>query len=283
MSELNDLDLRTSPDPAVPPQTPPLWPGVVVIVLIVGALGGYWFLRSRSSPAPAPAAATSKPSLSEESPAARAPLGAPAASIDVPPLDQSDPLVRQLVAELSSHPLIARWLVTDGLIRHFAAGVQNVVAGQTPAQHAHAVAPAGSFEVRPVGARTVISARSFDRYNPLVDAISSIDPRRAAQLYGTLKPRIEEAYAELGEQGQSFDAAIERAIVLLLETPVPDGDIAVVRKGLGYAFADPRLEQLAPAQKQLLRMGPANAHRIQAALQRLAIALGIPAERLPAA
>ena len=34
-------------------------------------------------------------------------------------------------------------------------------------------------------------------------------------------------------------------------------------------------------QKQLLRMGPTNARRIQASLRRIALALGIPAGRLP--
>jgi hypothetical protein len=54
-------------------------------------------------------------------------------------------------------------------------------------------------------------------------------------------------------------------------------------RGIGYAFEDPRLEGLTSAQKQLLRFGPENARRVQASLHRLALALGIPAERLPRA
>jgi hypothetical protein len=48
-----------------------------------------------------------------------------------------------------------------------------------------------------------------------------------------------------------------------------------------YAFASPALEQLSPAQKLLIRTGPANARRIQARLRAIALALGIPASRLP--
>jgi hypothetical protein len=52
--------------------------------------------------------------------------------------------------------------------------------------------------------------------------------------------------------------------------------------GTGYAFTDPALEALTPAQKQLLRTGSANVQVIQAWLRSVALALGIPAERLPA-
>ena len=52
-------------------------------------------------------------------------------------------------------------------------------------------------------------------------------------------------------------------------------------RGAGYGFADPRLERLTAAQKQLLRMGPANARLVQGSLRTIALELGIPAERLP--
>ena len=42
------------------------------------------------------------------------------------------------------------------------------------------------------------------------------------------------------------------------------------------------LEALGGAQKHLLRMGPVNARRVQASLRRMALALGVPAERLDA-
>jgi hypothetical protein len=70
----------------------------------------------------------------------------------------------------------------------------------------------------------------------------------------------------------------------LLEVPIPsEGSVRVqsADRGIGYAYADPGLESLTAAQKQLLRMGPRNAHTVQSSLRAIAIALGIPAERLP--
>ena len=52
-------------------------------------------------------------------------------------------------------------------------------------------------------------------------------------------------------------------------------------EGIGYGFVDPQLESLSNPQKQLLRMGPRNIRLIQAKLRETALALGIPASRLP--
>src|SRR5262249_41954725 len=124
--------------------------------------------------------------------------------------------------------------------------------------------------------------RSYQRYHALTEAVASIDARGAASLYATLKPRIEEAGRELGLRDAPFDRTLERAIVLLLETPVRSGPARLRQHGgVGFAFANPDEENLAPAQKQLLRMGPDNARVVQAKLRDIALALGIPAERLP--
>jgi hypothetical protein len=49
----------------------------------------------------------------------------------------------------------------------------------------------------------------------------------------------------------------------MIATPIPEGPVRLVEgKGATWAFADPALERLDPAQKQLLRMGPENAARI---------------------
>jgi hypothetical protein len=139
--------------------------------------------------------------------------------------------------------------------------------------------PSSSFVVVQRGRDLIIDPRSYQRYDALAAAAASLDPQGSAKVYATLKPRIEEASRELGEV--SFDRSLERAIVLLLSTPDVSDPIRVRPKGVGYAFADPALEALAPAQKQLLRMGPRNVQRFKSSLRAIAIAIGIPESRLP--
>jgi hypothetical protein len=281
MGELRhfDLDLDKSEPPA-PPPSPPRWPvfaaGALVVLLLALAVF-WWSRRSGSIPQQVDAPAQGRPAERPGTPV----LGGPGEAIEIPPLEESDSLVRQLVSRLSEHPAVAAWLTTDGLIRNATVVVHNVAAGQTPAARLRRLAPQDAFTVSDEGRQTIVDSGSYARYDWLADGVASLDTDGTARLYGTLKPRVEEAYAELGAPEARFDATLERALIVLLETPVVEGDPALVTRGALYAYADPRLEGLSPAQKQLLRTGPRNTRLVQAKLREIALALGVPAERLP--
>ena len=85
----------------------------------------------------------------------------------------------------------------------------------------------------------------------------------------------------MGSPDQSFDRTLQRAMIALLQTPTLNGPVALKPKGIGYAFADERLEGLTAAQKQLLRMGPRNVRIIKERLRAIALALGVPSDNLP--
>ena len=253
---------------------------VTAVLMVLAVAGSAWLYlqwrpsqtaQSQISPADAPA----QPPAS-----ATRPLGREGSGIDLPPLADTDPLVRQLVRTLSSQPLVLKWLATDNLLRGFTVAVENIANGTTPARSLSVLRPAGSFRVIDNEDDYVIDPRSYERYTPLASAVGSLDADGVAELYSTLKPRIEDAYAELGTQ-RSFDVALEQAIVAMLRTPVVDGRVALVPKGGVFALEDPRLERLTAAQKQLLRTGPRHGRLIQDKLREIALALGIRGERLP--
>lgn len=281
MVDVQDYELlKTSEEPPheAPPERPSrLW--LVVAALIVATAAAIYIAAGRMHRV-APATTESRRAETHQAPVR--PLGGNAAPIDLPPLDQTDQIVRDLVKQITSHPRIAAWLATDGLIRTFTVAVQNVAEGTTPAGRFRALRPASGFETIARAGELHIAPRSYQRYDDLADAAVSIDAAGAARLYATLKPRIEEAYRDLGFPDTPFDRTLERAIVLLLRTPVPDTAARLEPKGIGYGFADPALEGLTAAQKQLLRTGPRNVRMIQSSLRQIALALGIPAERLPA-
>ena len=245
---------------------------LAIAIVLLGA-GYFWLRRGRSETA---------------SPAAAAPADAavkvrqdPAELISLPPLDQTDPLVRQLVGALSSHPVVASWLTTDRLIVNFVVVTSKIADGQTPVAELKAIGPVPPFRTRTARGTLFIDPASYRRYDRYAQAVSALDARGSVRLYETLKPRINEADRNFGGSGQ-FDAEMERAIVELLKVPVVEGEVALRMSGIGYAFADPRLEGLSPPQKQLLRMGPENVKAIQAKLREIASFLQIPESRLPA-
>ncbi len=274
MPNILDYELEKTPDEPPPPRRSAGWWVLAALLIAAAAIAAYIVFGHRPS-APVPAA--------ERAPAPKPairPLGGDAASIALPPLDETDALVRELVKKISSHPRVAAWLATDGLIRSFTTAVTNVAEGKTPARQLPTLRPSSGFRVLERGGDLIIDPRSYERYDSLAAAAASMDADGSARLYATLKPRIEEAARELGVS--PFDRTFERTIVLLLSTPVVDGPIRVEPRGIGYGFADPKLEALTGGQEQLLRMGPRNLRVVQTSLRAIALALGIPAERLPA-
>jgi hypothetical protein len=252
---------------------------IVAAVLTVAA-GTAAYIAFAWRPARAPIAAASPRASPANEPLPS--LGGTGERMTLPPLDASDTLVRTLVQALTASPAIMAWLPTNGLIRNFTVVVANIADGATPARHLTVLRPSSAFRIVGRDANASVDPRSYDRYAVFADAIASVDPVAAARLYGTLKPRIEEAHRDLGAPDQSFDRTLERAIVALLDTPVVDGAVRLKPKGIGYAYADERLERLTDAQKQLLRMGPRNVRLIKARLRDIALALGIPATHISA-
>jgi hypothetical protein len=282
MAEAPDYDLMRPGEPPQweePNRPVAIWAAIVIVALLVAvAVAAYFWRRDRQPPAPVVTERTETPAP----PPPRA-LGGEAAAIDLPPLGETDPLVRELVRQISTNPRVVAWLATDNLIRNFTVVVANIADGTTPAKHLQVLRPSSSLQVINRGGDLYLDPRSYARYDSLAAAAMSLDPAGSAKLYATLKPRIEDAYRELGFPNTPFDRTLERALVSLLGTPVVDGQVRVqLRGGTGYDFASPKLEGLTGAQKQLLRAGPDNVRAVQSALRKIAIALGIPSERLPA-
>jgi hypothetical protein len=194
---------------------------------------------------------------------------------EVPALVDSDDWLREIVSQISSHPELAEWLVTPELIRGFVVVVDNVAEGISPANHLDMAAPEGEFGVREADERIFIDSASYDRFDLLVDVIESLDTEGTAELYVAIRPLCQQAYQDLGYPGEDFDGRLRRAIQRVLATPVVDGPIELERKVTAYQFADPALEELSPATKQFLRLGPDNLQRLQAKLRALALAIGL--------
>lgn len=278
MSNFDDLDLDHRAMPILPPSRPrPSWIGpVLLLVVFVALLGGFWWYRMHR-PVSAPSTSATRPASSP--PAAPATPATPE-STTLPPLGELDPYVRSTVGSLTQMSAASTWLATDHLAEQFTAIVQGVSEGKAPSRMLAAFRPSTPLTVATRGGQTVIDPRSYARYDSVADAVTSLDAAASVRAYRTLAPRLNEAYGQLGISDSTLDAALQHAIIRLVKTPIPDGDIAVEPRGGGWAFANADLEALSPAQKLLIRTGPANAKRIQARLREIGAALGIPADQL---
>lgn len=271
----DDLPLRPGagqhppPVPQPPPAPSPLrWVAVGAVALVAGAALAFWWMTRAQleEPLPAPTAATDGAQTSNR------PLRQP---IELPGLDGSDTFFRDLVGVLSRHPVMARLLATDGLVRRAVLTVEQIGDGRTPSVPLVTLRPPTRLAI--VGdASGPVDPRTYARWDAATAALTSVNPSEAAQLYVNVKPLFDAAYAELGHPGGDFDAAIVRAIDMLIAAPTPATPPELLRRPGYFEHNDAVLRSLRPVQKQLILTGPDAQRRIVEWLRRLAAALDLP-------
>jgi len=262
------------------------WPLLAALLIATGL--AVWWLRAPETvapPAPEPAAesvAEPTPLGAGEAarpaePAAEVPEAAPEApktAEPLPKLADSDGFARELAGGVSKNGLFAALLAESGVIDRFVVITDRVADGQVPRRELVSLRPRGRFGVVGAEPKQRIDPASYRRYDALAEAIGALDARTAAAAYRRVAPLCEESYRALGYPEGGFEKRLRSALALLLSTPVLDADPAVVEETQRYEFAAPELESLSDAQKQLLRMGPANAKKVMAKLRELEAALG---------
>jgi hypothetical protein len=254
---------------------------VIAVVVILGlAVAGWYLLRGDSAeeslPAPEPTATVAPP---PPTPDLASQLSERLRGVT---LATSDAAIRQLAAELSARPELAKWLANDDLVRRFVAAVDNVADGANPKTHLDFLRPSGAFQVEDQGGRITIDPRSWARYDHIAGVVNSLDTAGTVALFRELEPLMVGAHREIARPGTSFRQRLDQALDRLLAVPVPSTPVEVQPKVVTYTYVDPDLESLSPAERQFLRMGPANVRMIQAKLRDLRAALAAAETNPPA-
>jgi DUF3014 family protein len=251
------------------------WIIVIFLSVLAAAILTYVVIeRQRPRPAETLAAPVSAPVPAPAPKAKEGPL-VQAENIPLPPLAETDALVRQLLVKLSSHPKVLAWLATGGLIENFTVATLNVSEGKSPTLHWRTLAPQARFTILNTSRGPMLDPKSYHRYDDYAAAIGALDAPGTARLYLTLKPRIMEAYRNLGYPEGDFDPVLERAMHELVAAPGVPNEVPLSEKVITYKFTDSNLESLSGAQKQLLRMGPDNMRTVQAKLREIATQLAL--------
>ncbi len=198
-----------------------------------------------------------------------------------------DARVRALTERASRSKLLRKWSRSQGVLQRTAAAVRLVARGDTPKPVLGFISLDRRFIVeekllsksvqKKTGEyeRVFISEKSYARYDAITKALTSMKPQAMAYAYKRLRPDFNRAFSQVAGPGERFDDVLAQAIRRLLKVSVPTERIELKSKGAVYAFLDPALEALSPAEKQLIRMGPKNAQKIQNMLRSFARAAGL--------
>ncbi len=262
---LGTPDTAPSPPPDRPASSASRWVIAAAAVIVVGGgLYFWWLTRMPAQPAsPAPTTAT------DVAVGSRRPSPQP---LELPALNTSDTFVRELIAGLSRHPQLARWLATKQLVSAAVLTVEQIGDGKTPAAPLKVLRP--DMRLMIMGADTGrIDPASYVRWESNVAALTSVRPSEAAQVYVNLKPLFDEAYVALGHADGNFDTSLVRAVRMLKETPEPNEEPVLMRRPAYFEHTDAALRSLRPVQKQFLLIGGERRGRVRAWLAAFADAL----------
>jgi hypothetical protein len=248
------------------------WRTAAAALLILAALGvGAYFLFLAGGKGEAAKRQAATPAAQEAEPVAEK---QPARIEGLPEtinarLNDSDAVARDLGAKLSGDRLLLLVLKENDLIRRFVAAVDTLAGGGIPSAQLGLLKPSKKFVVRKDAGRLYLDPAGFRRFDPLAAAFAGLDEARCAAVYRLFEPLLQEAYRELGYPQGDFNRTLARAAEEILAAPVIQGNIALVEKGVGFAFIDPKLEELSDARKLLVRMGPQNLGTLQQKTRRL--------------
>lgn len=252
---------------------------LIPAILAVGVAVALWYYWANLSPPPPQPVETSPPVAEEPSrPAGPAhPVERiqteeiPAVDlVPLPSLDQSDEYFKLGITDIFGDS-IETMLAESGMIERIVATVDNLPRTRI----AEKIRPVGSLadpfrvDEQDGSGEYTINASNYQRYDPLVNLISTADMTKVADLYRRFYPLFQSAYVDLGYPDGYFNDRLVEVIDHLLETPEVKGPIELVRPNVLYEFQDPVLEGLSGGQKLMLRLGPEHAAKTKTALREL--------------
>jgi hypothetical protein len=238
----------------------------VIVVLVMLALGGYWFLRPYLEPPPAPPPPVIK-AAPETKKEPQFPIGAEAKPL--PKLGESDPALRESIAGLVDPKALARFFNLEDGIRRIVATVDNLSREHLARQVNVAQPVGGQFLVTGKDDTLAIGAKNPARYNAFVNVVEAVDTQKAVAAYVYLYPLFQQAFVELGYPDAYFNDRLVEVIDHLLEAPEPKGPVKLVQPKVLYEFADPDMELMSAGHKIMVRVGPENEARLKAKLKQI--------------
>jgi len=192
---------------------------------------------------------------------------------NLPSIDESDPVVLTAIQKFSEEPLIANNLLKIDLLRSTIVFIDNFSRGDFIASFSPLIAPKERFQIKKSGDKVYVSVLNYHRYDIYTQYIDTIDSKKLVQTYRSLKPLIDQSYAEISLPGADFDDVLNDAIDMALSVPVINGPITLKSPSVMYLFSNPELEKLNDAQKLLLRIGGTNLEKLQNKLKIIAVEL----------
>lgn len=262
--------------------------GLVVILVVILAI--LWFTRGgEPEPVATPPTPIEQPVIAEPEPE---PLPEPEPEVVVepepevvpileeeldpvpevepePPLPSLDDASPALVDEATAAGLAVDMVDSENVVRKLVVLAESMANGEIVREALVVRGPESRFVVQEIDHQLYIDERTYARFDDLALWFYNLDTDALVKLFNRFEPLFVEAHDEIKQPGSRLRDRILDAIAILLDTPEPTGLLALKDDKVMYTFADPELESLPPAQKQLLRLGPDNRALVKTKLREI--------------
>lgn len=248
--------------------------GLIVVLLLVIAGGvvlltGIWPPEEKpasvvTTPPPAPLPAPVVDEIEEPTPE---PPPAPTEPIEepLPRLEESDDAVRDALGDIPLGTAGQQFLMPGNIIERSASLIYLMAQGDVPYKLLPVSRPKATFPISDDGTQVITDPAGFERYDALTQWLESLELKPLLSSLEWFIPLFREAWSYYGEDPAAFDMAVVMTLDLVIATPEVDlSEARLIRKEAVWIFEDPAIEELAPIQKQVLRMGPENAKILKA-------------------
>ena len=178
-------------------------------------------------------------------------------------LEESDAVITEFLPQLNSGMLGQQFAMSSNRLERGVAIVDNLRMGNVPYKLLPVGRPSGKFPFQDNGLAVTLDPTGFERYDGLAKTVAGIDVAAAATLYDLLSVVLGEIWSGLGYSDTTFDDAALGALNMILLAPATDLEARLYKDEANWRYEDDSLETLPALQKQLMRMGPANAEKIQ--------------------
>lgn len=187
----------------------------------------------------------------------------------LPNLANSDPFIRDQALTLTEGMNVNNLLISKNIAQQFAVFVDNFAQGDLLRNTSIIKGPTERFTATDISGKTYLNPDSYHRYDIYANLISRLNTDKLVSMYKLLYPLFEEAFNDLGYTNISFNERLHQAIQEVLDAPIIEDPIELSSVSVNYQFVDPRLENLPPAQKLMIRMGPENTRKIKSVFRDL--------------
>jgi len=185
----------------------------------------------------------------------------------LPSLNDSDSAVLAGLASVELGASLLRLIAPDDIIRKFVVFTYNVAQGELPQVEYPLRDVSGELVVEEIDTNLYeMAPATFRRFDGMVDTLVGLEPEQAMTVYRALRPLFQEAYAELGLGSGNFDEVLVQAIDQIMLADTATGPFQLIKPSVMYLYAEGRIEDMSPVEKQLLRLGPENTEKLKGRL-----------------